>query len=420
MQPKNEKELLDYLTTCDILDMNDIRNICDMIKHKTYVQRIHRYKIFQGKDGRWYTYISDDSNKYGRHKIVKRTESLMYDYLYEYYSQDNLDSECTLEKIYPEWLKFKLLTANRNNTVHRIDTDYHKYYINEPLSEKILSTPLLKLTVADIKVWSHALIKKYNLTQKAYFNITTILRQVFQYLIDKEVTDRNPCKLIKIPSTSFRRTPKKKAETQVFFPDEVALIIDCCKELAEQTQDENYLAIPIFFYTGIRIGECLGLSYEDFDKENNSLYLHCSLIVDDEMNEDGTWGKRKFVRMEYLKCNEDPRDILVCDKCFDIVEKIREIQIKKGISSTFLFNDITPSNVALKLYRICEQLNISRRSPHKGRKTYISILLNKGVDPDFVREQVGHRELSTTYNSYTYSTTRRAERIEQLNKILVS
>ena len=45
----------------------------------------------------------------------------------------------------------------------------------------------------------------------------------------------------------------------------------------------------------------------------------------------------------------------------------------------------------------------------KTRKTYISTLLNKGVDADFVRTQVGHRDLQTTLNSYAFSTTRKTD-----------
>ena len=38
---------------------------------------------------------------------------------------------------------------------------------------------------------------------------------------------------------------------------------------------------------------------------------------------------------------------------------------------------------------------------------------------DFDWEQVGHKELQTTLNCYTYSTTRREEQVEKLQKSLV-
>ena len=66
----------------------------------------------------------------------------------------------------------------------------------------------------------------------------------------------------------------------------------------------------------------------------------------------------------------------------------------------------------------CDELGIERRSPHKLRKTYISMLLNHGFDPDFVRQQAGHKQLQTTLNNYTHSTTRDSEIVEKLNEVL--
>ena len=170
----------------------------------------------------------------------------------------------------------------------------------------------------------------------------------------------------------------------------------------------------------MRIGEVLGLSYEDIDEDSQTIYLHRSLVVDDTLNENGTWEKRKFILVDYLKANAEPREVLAPDLCFEIVKDVKRLQESRKTESELLFPVNTPSNVEFKLYRICRQLDIMRRSPHKGRKTYISSLLNKGTDLDFVRSQVGHRDLSTTLNNYTYSTTRKEQQIEQLNSILAS
>lgn len=94
------------------------------------------------------------------------------------------------------------------------------------------------------------------------------------------------------------------------------------------------------------------------------------------------------------------------------------MQAKSKKLSYNLFPDITPSNVQFKLYRLCDALDFTRRSPHKWRKTYISTLLNEGFDPDFVREQVGHKDLQTTLNSYVYSTTRPEKQVKKLEKVL--
>lgn len=409
-----------YLLENAIITPDVILNIDNMNKKKI-VLNIHRYKIWQSHDSYNHimTYVPDPDSKYGRKKVVKKSEAELYSFLYDFYFNGNRPAEgLTLPDIYEEWINYKLSTCNRPNTVHRIETDYKKYYLNEPLSEKILSTPLLKLTVADIKEWAYLLIKKYEMKKSAYYAATTVLRQVYDYLIEKEITTRNPCKLIKINSSAFKKDYKKAAETQIFYQDEIEMIMDYCLQRAKEELDIAYLAIPIFFLTGIRIGECLELSFSDCNEEQHSVLIHRMLAVKDERLPDGTWKKRGFELVDFLKGNGEPRRILVGDQFFHLIRLIKESLMKKLIVSDLMYPNITQSNVQLKLYRACRDLGIARRSPHKGRKTYISTLLNKGVDPDFVRTQVGHRELQTTLNCYTYSTTRDEEKIKQLNAIL--
>ena len=136
------------------------------------------------------------------------------------------------------------------------------------------------------------------------------------------------------------------------------------------------------------------------------------------MKEDGSWTRRTYKIEEYLKKNAEPRTILVTERVFEIEQKIRKLQIRNGRIGNYLFHVNTPHAITGKLYRICRDLDIVRRSPHKCRKTYISNLLNSGIDPDFVREQAGHKDLQTTMKSYVYSTTRNDKKLAQLKSVM--
>jgi len=416
------QDVLDSLQHHGIISTDDIQNIVAMNK-KEKVLKVHHQKIWQGsgKDKRWMTRIEDDSSPDGRKKISKKTEKELIDFLYDhYFANEKSYKNCTLTDIYEEWIQYKLTTVNRANTVYRLDADFKKFYLNEPLSQKILTTPLLKLTVADIKEWAYSLIKKYELKETAYYNATSVLRQVYEYLIEKEVASKNPCKLVKINSSAFKKDRKKPAETQIFYQDEINMIISHCIKEAKSTNDFSFLAIPLFFYTGMRIGECLGLAFKDCDEKNNSIYVHSMLAAIDERLPGGTWAKRRYEIVDFLKGNGDPREIIVSKSCFEILNLVQKLQFKTGKISPYLFPDISQSNIEWKLYRICDSLGINRRSPHKWRKTYISKLLNTGADPDFVRNQVGHKELQTTLNSYSYSTSRKEEQLDVLERALSS
>lgn len=169
--------------------------------------------------------------------------------------------------------------------------------------------------------------------------------------------------------------------------------------------DDLYLAFPLMRLLGLRIGECLGLSFDDFNQQNHTALIHRSYCVVDERLPDGSWAKRRYQVEEYLKKGAPPRENCVSDEVFSLVQQIREILLKKNIVREQLFEVTTPNNLEMKLYRLCDELEITRRSPHKLRKTYVSMLLNNGFDADFVRKQVGHQQLQTTLNNYAFSTT---------------
>ena len=48
----------------------------------------------------------------------------------------------------------------------------------------------------------------------------------------------------------------------------------------------------------------------------------------------------------------------------------------------------------------CKKLGFYHKSPHKGRKTYGSILLDNHVDSNLILQQMGHTDLSTTERFY--------------------
>lgn len=248
--------------------------------------------------------------------------------------------------------------------------------------------------------------------------MSIVLRQVLDYLMDKDVLKENIFRRIRIQKNVLRKVRKKSAESQIFYADEIKQIVKMAYSLAQETRDEAYLAIPLFFESGIRIGECLGLGFSECNRNENSLHLRYSMLSVYKIREDGTYEPRTFEIMDSLKHDGEERDVLVTDRCFDIIDQIRNMIREKGIVRELLFDVKTPMNIEMKLYNICDRLGIGRRSPHKTRKTYISNLLNNGVDPDFVREEVGHKELKTTLESYTYSTTRKSDNLKKLNKIM--
>lgn len=411
--------LLSFMMDRGIISADDARK-AEYMNKKKQVLTVHKHTVSQGKgkDKRWFTRVDDPKTKHYR-RIAGNTEEEIIEKLFQFYFAEQLRMKTiNLRDIYQDWRAYKLTVSNRVNTVKRIDSDYKRYYLNEPLSQEILTMPLIKIRKLDIETWGYTLIKAHDMSKKQFFNMITILKQVLDYYSDLGYGRGNPFNQVHFRPNAFRRVAKKTADTQIFYPDEVKAICDLAYERADATGDESWLAIPLLKCLGLRISECLGLAFDDFDRSSNLVYIHRSFAVVDSLGKDGKWSTRRYQVTDYLKQNAPPRTILASDECFDIVDKIRKILKAKDIEREYLFDVQTPNNIEMKLYHLCDELKIERRSPHKLRKTYVSHLLNNGFDQDFVREQVGHQMLQTTLNYYVYSTTRNTQQIERLNKVL--
>ena len=410
----DSESLLAKLLEHGIIKASDIRDIETMNK-KSQVLKKHPYAISQGrgKDKRWFTYI--DTAK-GRKKVGKKTEENIIDYLYDlYYGKD--PHTMTIPEIYPEWFEYKKAPVSRLNTLRRYDNDYKRFYENEPLAEELMTTPVTSLKKIMVEKWAYALIHKYNMTSRMYLNMMTPLRQMLDYMIDKEVIAVNPARQVHIGKGHFRPDRKKPARTQVYFEDEEKRLVEASYKLAEEYNDELYLSIPLCFYTGLRLGEVLGLGFDDFDAETHLIHVHRSLVEEMSIEEGRTWGKSVYRVEEYLKKNAEERFVVAPDVCFELVENIKLIKNSKHSKSELLFNVRANTYLHKRLSKVCRRVEVDEKSPHKIRKTYISKLINRKEDLDFVREQVGHKELQTTLNSYAYSTVRAEKHLENINRI---
>ena len=80
-------------------------------------------------------------------------------------------------------------------------------------------------------------------------------------------------------------------------------------------------------------------------------------------------------------------------------------------------NRLTSRQINYVLEKFAERTGVKTKSSHKLRKTYASMCNAKGVPNDFIREQLGHSSLSTTYG-YIYNPLTEKETYEALTNAL--
>ena len=63
---------------------------------------------------------------------------------------------------------------------------------------------------------------------------------------------------------------------------------------------------------------------------------------------------------------------------------------------------LTERSIADLYRKYCKKLGIVQKSSHKSRKTYISQLIDGGVNLNTIREMVGHADEHTTLGNYCF------------------
>ena len=150
--------------------------------------------------------------------------------------------------------------------------------------------------------------------------------------------------------------------------------------------------LDVFYTTGIRCAELVGLRNEDVDFQSNLIKVK---------------GKRNKQRLipfsnqlnkimqSYIEIRNETIDTPV-DNAFFVRKS------GKKLSNSIVYRIVNK--------RLSEIPNLSKRSPHVLRHTFATSMLNNGADLNAVKELLGHASLSST-EVYTHTT------FEELKKV---
>lgn len=406
------KEIVDFALEHDILNLDDVQEQMTKKRRKELLEQ-HTYKIWQGTDSRYRTYVDDSTKPAGRRMITKTNEEDLLDALIDYYDlheQEASSKDLTLETLYPQWLDYKALHTNAKNYIRRIDSDWNKYYMNTD----IIHIPIKNLNKLTLDTWAHTLIQTYSMTKKQYYNCTIIMRQALDYAVDLGVIKNNPLLEVHIDGKRlFRKVKKKPDHTQVFLTDEILVVYRTAWEHFSSPNKLFHklspLAVLFQFQTGVRLGELCALKYSDIESEN---FIHIQRMFRYETNE----------VVEHTKTEYSDRNVFLTADAKKYIQIAKEYQKQFDIKTEYIFSTTSEPlaswSVAYLYKKYCEEIGIVKKSSHKSRKTYISALLDGKVNLNTVREMVGHADERTTLGNYCFDRNTEVEKANLIEKAL--
>ncbi len=215
----------------------------------------------------------------------------------------------------------------------------------------------------------------------------TTLRTFFKYLLRQGVVEHTP--LLRIQG------PKTPSRLPVFVEeDKMSLLLTQVDFGSDFEGRMKKLMVEVFYNTGMRKSELIGLKTSDVNLYESSLKV---------------LGKRNKERLipvgnllkqelsEYLK----RREALGQDR---LDENLFVHSNGKKLSENFVYSTIT--------FYLGLVTTLDKKSPHVLRHTFATHMLNNGADLNAIKEILGHANLSAT-QIYTHNTI---EKLKDIHK----
>lgn len=394
----SENEILKFALENGMVDIPHVRKLMEKKKREEQLAK-HTHKIWQGKDGKWRTYAVEN----GKRKMLKRnTQKEIEDCVLAGIREK--EDNPTIRDVFTEWNDTRLAMRKIAESSHyRYLMDFRRYYgefgerkiktvqpdeIEDFLDRQILEQNLSKKAFSGLLIITKGTLKRAK--KKRYINFP--VTELFQ---DMDITD-----------AEFKDN-RKDDFLEVFDEDETERI----KEYLVRNFDTKNAGLLLLFVTGIRIGELVALKPEDIGENSVRICATETSYRDSE-------GKMVYEIKERAKTRAGERTVYVPDNCKDLLLAIKALNPDcEYVFSDAQGNRLKTYQIRKRLRKVCNKLGIQKKSPHKIRKTYATILLDSGADKNMVTAQMGHTDIGTTENFYHKDRKTAAEKVMALNAI---
>jgi len=240
--------------------------------------------------------------------------------------------------------------------------------------------------ISDVTEVSHQIIRSWissmldgGISSRSVNRKITTLKSFYRYLMQEDEVVENPTQKIISPKNAKKlpvfveKSKMDKLLSEIEFPDTF-----------EGERDK--LIIDVFYMTGMRLSELLGIKKEDIDFSKSSIKV---------------LGKRNKERIIPLSIN--------------LLDQLKKFSEKHKINSYFFVNFKRNKLTSKNIYNIVNKYlgmvsSLEKRSPHILRHTFATHMLNNGADINAIKEILGHANLSAT-QVYTHNTIEKLKTI---------
>lgn len=230
----------------------------------------------------------------------------------------------------------------------------------------------------------------------------SILNLAFEYACDMEYIEENPCARV-------RRTKAETKKIEAFTVEEQRAI----EMEISQSNDRRLHGILLCLYTGLRIGELLGLTWNDIDLERGVIKI--TKTVYREKDESGTWQL----------CVDTPKT-KASDRVIPLPEYVTNMlrQDHENAKTPYVVENKKGERMSIRSYqyifeKLAERSGVRKLNFHALRHTFATRAIECGMDIKTVADIMGHKNASITLNRYAHCMLdHKIEMMQKLQRVL--
>lgn len=209
---------------------------------------------------------------------------------------------------------------------------------------------------------------------------------------------------VKLPAQSVVK--KKKREIQSYSrPEQIAL-----KKVLRTKSRIGYAAALLMMETGLRVGECLALTWGDVLWERKALRVDKTLIR--------IANKHRMEVQNEAKSFTSNRTIPLSTEAYSLLDGLFE---NAEGSSGYIFSGeggmpISYEALRYQIQMACKEAKVPYKGQHVFRHTFATNCYNRGCDVKILSKLLGHADVAITYNTYIHLF---GDALEEMRSVLV-
>ena len=345
----------------------------------------------------------------------------------------HLAERITINQVYDKYIgqKYDLKATTRANYIYTYD-----HFVREGFGKRKLAS----IRYTNVKKYYYDLILERGIKSATLDNIHTQLHPAFQMAVRDGLIRVNPSDGV-MAEIKKSHVWKKEKRRSLTVPQQVAFM----RHLNENNDFVGWRpVITVLLGTGMRIGECLGLRWEDLDFEARTISVNHNLVY--RRLEKGQ-GMMKHINTP--KTAAGTRTIPMLKEVYDAFLDEYQFQRITGFCeeevdgySGFVFSSsvktvMIPEDVNRAIQRVTDSYNkeekvcaknesrepllIPHFSAHHLRHTFCTRFCENETNLKVIQSIMGHADITTTMDIYAEATEEKKQEIiaNLENKILI-